>query len=969
VGDVRAAAGLVESVDESHLSRDTPDMSGMGLLERDKELGALTETISQVRRHSSGRFALVEGEAGVGKSCLLAAARTAAADAHMKVLVGRGSELEREFAFGVVRQLFESLWAKSSVERREQWLRGAAEPAEKALGPVMTQTPGGDFSILHGLYWFASNIAQDNPLALIVDDLQWVDPPSLRFLTYLTHRLDSSPIAVVAATRPSVRDEDSKRLLQMMITDPDVVVLHPHPLTERAAASLIDQELTSGIQADNRFISACYSATNGNPLLLKQLIKMMAREKIEPTAENSDRILQIGPQAVSRYVSARLTELPDSAKRLAQSIAVLGDGVEISSAALHSQLSLSVAAHCTEELYSAGILTEPTQGDNCSDRNQLQFAHPLVRAAIYGSIGVSARMSAHARAVDVLMSKGADTERLAAQLLHTHPTGEPRAVEILRNAAADAISRGSPDSAHSYLRRCLLEPLGTDQRVEVLIQDGSCAQLLNVNTAPEPLREALNLSQDPYQRAQIRSLLGGVLMYLNQPGGATEIFRDGVREATDEETRRLMAAGMLSVGLIEPGRWDLLSYSDELEKIGTHDSLGGRTLDSMLAMIRSWQGDPSAVTYAFRAIKDDSLVQKTNGEGFLPAGVWQPLLLADRLDVISSINDAVALAHSRGSVRAFAPSYAYRGLAWLVQGYLIDAEADLHQSARAIDAADVTVGRPHVGAFLADVFMMQGRLNDAREALVWGGVEDADSSGALYLVLVGQARLLRMQRQYDQALDTALRAGKRFSQHGGKNPAVVPWRSEAALCLSALGRAEEAHQYAAEEVELARRWGAARALGRALHAAALTEERKNMLELLFEAADVLEGSHARFEQAQVLIHLGAALNSSGFRADAQQRLRRGVTIAQKCGAEPLASEGVADLKAAGARPRRLTAVGPEALTPSEQRVAELAGSGRTNREIAQRLFISTKTVEVHLTHVYRKLQINHRRDIARHMTE
>jgi DNA-binding CsgD family transcriptional regulator len=209
-----------------------------------------------------------------------------------------------------------------------------------------------------------------------------------------------------------------------------------------------------------------------------------------------------------------------------------------------------------------------------------------------------------------------------------------------------------------------------------------------------------------------------------------------------------------------------------------------------------------------------------------------------------------------------------------------------------------------------------------------------------------------------------LDAGRHYEAIGIRNPAFIAWRSPAALALHRLGERDEASRLAAEELELARAWGAPRALGAALRTAGLIEGGKQGLAQLGEAVEVLSDSPAKLEHAKARTELGAALRREGHRVQAREQLRRAVELAGICGAGPLAARAETELLATGARPRRIALSGVESLTPSERRVAEIAAQGQSNREIAQGLFITQRTVEVHLTSVYRKLEISSRSQLA-----
>ena len=191
-----------------------------------------------------------------------------------------------------------------------------------------------------------------------------------------------------------------------------------------------------------------------------------------------------------------------------------------------------------------------------------------------------------------------------------------------------------------------------------------------------------------------------------------------------------------------------------------------------------------------------------------------------------------------------------------------------------------------------------------------------------------------------------------------------PWRSQAALALLRLGGIDEGRRLAREELELSRRWGAPRTIGISLHALGLVEGSAAGEKRLREAVEVLADSPARFEHARVLIDLGAALRRANTRNEARKHLRQGVDLAHECGASGLVTRGNEELAATGAHPRKVMLSGLESLTASERRVAQMAAEEVSNKEIAQALFVTVKTVEVHLSRVYRKLDIQSRRELA-----
>jgi DNA-binding CsgD family transcriptional regulator len=219
------------------------------------------------------------------------------------------------------------------------------------------------------------------------------------------------------------------------------------------------------------------------------------------------------------------------------------------------------------------------------------------------------------------------------------------------------------------------------------------------------------------------------------------------------------------------------------------------------------------------------------------------------------------------------------------------------------------------------------------------------------------------QGQIPAALTAMLECGRHQDAAGIVNPAFTPWRSHAALAHLSLGHLSEAVELAEQELDLSRRWGTPRTIGVSLRCLGLVRGGREGTELLTEAVTELERSPARTELARTLGDLGVALVRDGYRDTGQETLRRGLGLAEQCGANGLAAQIRDALRGTGARPRRPRAAGHPVLTPSEYQVASKAALGQTNREIAQLLFVTPRTVEIHLTSAYRKLGIPGRRQL------
>lgn len=302
-----------------------------------------------------------------------------------------------------------------------------------------------------------------------------------------------------------------------------------------------------------------------------------------------------------------------------------------------------------------------------------------------------------------------------------------------------------------------------------------------------------------------------------------------------------------------------------------------------------------------------------------------------------------------------------RGMAHGLRGDLLNALVDL-ESAREAYSDGYDHELPGTLALLALCLIERGDLTGAAAALRLPGDQTrwrAQFSIARYLYALG--RFQAASGSLREALQTLLDGGEAATRMNFSNPAAnFGWRSEAALLAARLGEADRAAELVAEELRLARAFGAPHALGIALRAAGLIDGGDRGLELLAEAVTVLNGSDADLELARTLIDQGAALRRAGRRRDAREPLRRGLDVASRCGALVLAARAREELVAAGGRPRRERISGTDGLTASELRVARLAAQGLTKRQIAQALFVSMSTVSTHLGHVYAKLDINHR---------
>jgi DNA-binding CsgD family transcriptional regulator/tetratricopeptide (TPR) repeat protein len=929
------------------------------LLERDTELAAIDAVISTAP--GGDRLLAIEGPPGIGKTSLVVEAKARAQEAGMQVLGARGSELERAFAYGVVRQLFEPFLARLRAEERAELLVGASALAAPVFDPAQlavesaADTP---LTTLHGLYWLTANVAARRSLLLAVDDLHWCDLPSLRWLAYLLPRMEGLSLVIVVGFRPGEPGEDPG-LVGQIVSDPLAETIRPAPLSPAAVARLVRETLSP--DADDAFCSACHQETGGNPQLLRELVHELAAAGLAPIEANVRHLRELEGRAGSRAVAPRLTRLPSEATRLAQAVALLGDDADPRHAAALADLDEQAASAAARALARVDVLRpQPPFG----------FVHPLVRAGVYESLAPVDRALGHARAARLLGDTGADPERVSAHLLLAPLAADPQVVTTLREAARRAGARGASDSAVAYLRRALAEPPPEVERADLLLELGSAEAHISGEAAVY-LHEAHALIDDPIRRAEASLLLGHQLLLLLRVEEADAVFTDALDElaGADAELERLLEGWLIDTDWFAPSLHH--KAVERLERIRSRPAdttIGEKLLLSQLALHDARAGASAAVTVplARRALAGGTLLREQTAFVF-PCIV---LAQADRDEVLGVYEDALADAHRRGSTAAWAAAKVFRAQVFVLRGDLAEAEADARE-ALAAGKTWATTARflGHSLAFLAAALMEQGKLDDSAAALAHAGIDDSFDSASMLYLPDSRARLRLLRGDLAGGLEEMLEAGRRFEELGGRNPAFLAWRSQAALALLQLGKRDEAWPLASEELELARVWGAPRALGAALRAAGLVEGGQHGLVHLEEAVEVLKDSPAKLEHAKARTELGAALRRAKRRSEARDQLRHAVELATICGAVPLVQRAETELLATGARPRRIALSGLESLTPSERRVAEMAAAGHTNREVAQALFVTPKTVEVHLTSVYRKLGISSRSQLPNALTE
>ena len=947
------------------MARVAPAEASPSLVERDAELRRLRALTAAAATGRGGAIVL-EGPAGIGKTSLVAAASEVAAEFGLERLAARGGQLEQDFAYGVVRQLFEPRLMRASAVDRAALLQGAAGLAAPLLGlPTgldsqrYTGALGDDptAAALHGLYWLTANLAVETPLLVAVDDLHWSDTASVRFIAYLARRVDELPLLLLAASRPPV-EAHAPELIEALASDPVVRRLEPAPLSEAAVAELVRAQL--GAEAADDFCRACHTTTGGNPFLVRSVLRTIVEARVEPSAEQAERLPEVGSRALARSVARRLAGLGPEAHALARVVAVLGTNAELGRATVLAELDDAAGAAAADALVAAQVL---------APGRPLEFVHPVVRSAVHDAIPPAELAARHAAAARLLHAHGSDAERVAPHLLASEPRGDAWAVEVLRDAATRSVERGAPEAAVRYLSRALEEPPGAELRPELLAELGKAeVRAALPDDAVQHLRQALAETVDPRRRAQMTHDLAIGLVAPGRYVEAVTMLEQSVEAArtVDPELGRRVEAELLCAARLVA---ETLPLANErfarLRQPIAGDTPGERMLLATLAHQRLLDGGTAAdaVEFATRAV-EGGLVSEQSGDAGVVIDAVFALIIGGALDRAEhAIEDALLDVRRRGSVIGFSRQSCMRAILNFERGSLDEAESDARNTIQAAWEPGYRIARMAYGP-LVNALVEQGRLGDAEQALVAAGLDgEIPDSFMLNFVLFARARLQLARGRSRQAAADLEELARREQKWRGDNPGVFAWRSQLALAQLAQGAHERALHGAREELDLARRLGTAGAVGRSLRVLGLVEGGDSGLRALRESLHELEGSPWRLEHARTLVELGAAIRRSGRRAEARDRLYAGMELAHACGAKPLVERAREELVATGARPRRIMRSGVDALTASEKRVAGMAAGGMTNREIAQALFVTVRTVEVHLTHAYQKLDISSREEL------
>jgi DNA-binding CsgD family transcriptional regulator len=918
------------------------------LLERTEELSVLEGALSSLVERQ-GALLLVEGEPGIGKSSLLRHAQARAEGLGLRVLSASGVQLEEAVAFGLLRQLL-----LPAALAAPDLLDGPAAALGSALGLEVGSAELGELSAVgHALYWFVVALCEQSPLVLVVDDLHWADRASRQALVSVSSRLEGLPVVLLLGTRP--RAEVGLELDQAL-RSPAARELRPAGLSEDAVRLLVEQRL-SGEQVPQHLAGACVELTGGVPFLVLELLDELAAEGVALGSEAVSRMRALAPRGVQRGVLARLHAVSDEARSLARAVAVVPPAVAPHLAAAIAGLDADASRRAVQELVAAHLLVE---------EDLLRAAHPVVGTAVYEDVPRQERAALHGRAAGVLRDAGASREVCASHLVHTLPAGEPAVARELHEVGVAALEAGATDAAVRLLERALAEPPLPARRAAVLADLGWAARFAGREDALAHLRAAHAAADLPEERALAAARMAELQV---MEGGEAEeawalVHRSlGELGSHDEQRLRLAArmylladrrtaSGTAASAIAATVPRDLDGSTPGrracLYVLAIEASVGGGHVDEVRAahdragydLAGLWPEGHDGVLEAINAVAG----LRCSGQ------LTQSLHLSEQLTL--RLQDA-----GRGAEYAWA--LAQQGTTLLRLGRAADAQAAAESALAVVEGAGPGFATAIATVSCVRVLVQRAELDRAELLLA----ELAPLEGHVEAArLTSQAELLAARGRLDEAVRLHLRAGELLRPLTGLNPAVDEWGRDVVLLLAALDRREEARSLLDDCLTRARAFGFAAAIGWLRRAEGVLERAP---EPLHEAIALLADSEFRLQHAEAVVDLGRVLRRCGQDRQAREHLAQGLAMAQEQGALLLLDLAREELRLAGGRSVDRARRGPGALTPSEARVAHLAAEGLPNKEIAQRLFVTLRTVETHLNSAYRKLSVGSRRDLGR----
>ncbi len=929
---------------------------------RESELAALGDTLD---RMTSGRLtvAIVEGEAGIGKTRLLAEALAAARNRNVQVHAARAEELERTRPFGVLADALGC--SRSSPDPPRAALAELLTPRAGEHGPITVSSDAGlRFQAVDAFVDLVETLALREPVVIGLDDLQWADPSSLLTLGGLARRLTHLPVAIICCLRPSPRVEELGLALEALDAA-EARRLTLGPLDKRAVVDLV----TDAVAAEpGRRLLEEMAGARGNPLFLTELLAAIKQEGAVRTVDGHAEVEQASlPPTLRLTILRRLSFLPDDTLEALRPASILGSSfsvLDLSTTTTRSVLDLSAVL---------GSAVDASVLEDAGDR--LRFRHDLIRDAVYEDLPESVRLALHREAGQRLARSGAPALQVAGQLARGAAPGDAEAISWLTKAARE-VAPGSPRVAADLLQHAIELTDRFDPARDQLITERGVSLMWagHLQDAEAACRSLLEREHDALVDGPARASLAQMLIARGRASDAlvqlAAVHRSGL--LTDAE--RASAWGWTAIAY-----WSLADLDHAAAAAGKAMTAAAAADDAVMTSLAMCSlatvGEMRAeLSDALRTADDavrlaDQSPQRVGHRYPVHLCRGRILLGLDRLpEARDTLKTGIRINEELG-MRGMLPSYQTSlAVERFLTGEWDDAVAEFETGLELADEIGDSYSLIHGLSVMALIALHRGDLRKA-ETAAEAAADELAATGPRYrshwLTWV-RALLLEARDDIPQAFAVLFECWSECSRCGLaiEYPVFGPDLVRLAL---ALGERERAEQVAAAVTDLATTQNAPPITG----AAAL-----RCRGLLAGDSDTLRAAADRYTAAgrplqTALAHEEAAtmLARDGAVDSAATLLDRALTTFERLGAARDVARAEARLRELGIRrgrrgSRKRPALGWRSLTPTEQSIVDLVAEGLSNPQIGDRLYVSRRTVQTHLSHVFAKLAISSRAQLA-----
>jgi DNA-binding CsgD family transcriptional regulator len=915
------------------------------LIGRTSELDDLRSFLDRVARGTGG-IVIIEGEAGIGKSRLLAAAIENAADVGFTVASGQAYEVERDRPFGA---LVDALNLRAGQgDHRDEIVallkRGSPDGAANDRNASDVR-----FLIVERIVDLIENDSSSAPLLIGVEDLHWADPSTLLALHRLSAGIDHLPACVVCTVRPTPRTADLQSLFDTLF-ERGASTIALQPLVPNAVAELVAATVGA---APGTCLLEKISGAAGNPLFVTELLAALAQENLIDIADGVAEVRESSlPPSLTLTILRRIAFLSSAALETLRIASVLGVAFSLGDLGVVMKRSAADLVAAIEEAKAARLLGEA--GD------RLAFRHDLVRDAIYQDMLEPVRKALHLQTARALAAAGAPAPQVAIHMGLGADPGDVEASQWLQRAARETAAQ-APLVSVELLERAV-ELAGSDVRSGEDLSIALAWALLNAGRPIEAERvvRPLSTSRRRAIRHAARRALSLALNFQGHWERAAQMLDDALSDSSLSplERTRLMGERAYALLMFQP-EYAAAAAATAIQAADEHsDPLTSYLGQLILTWLRFFDGRlGEALAAADGAIEHAAAVR---GEDPRAAEAEQLrcwiLAFSDRTDDAEAAFDMYRREYEDGSWVKWARYYTGISYLYFNLGRWDDAVAEAQTGVAACDEAGLHNDAAICRQLLCYIAVRRDDLSAAESHL-------RQIPGAMW------TRAVVAEAKHDTAQLEEILTSYRPSLESPR-----PWHMPLAAVVArdwvrlyrAAGDIDGARAMTEVIEEAAQRGPIASVEGTALGCRGLAEDN---VELLLASAERLRRSPRLHARAQACEDAGVAVAAGGAVDEAATLLLEAIELYESMGALRDAARVDAALRALGVRrgrrgPRRRPRFGWESLTETEQRIVALVAEGQTYREIGQRLFISRRTVETHVAHVFAKLGMSSRRELA-----